>query len=348
MQMVCYHVYVPLLLKLSNDVEENPGPRNINKIVDANKTVHADFNKSNQSMFGLNAGKQCVAMSLCSIVYNEIKSVDIWDKSVMNQILVYGNNLYSVISQSINKDFLLLTDVPELVDIDNDTFHLEYSESFSGALFMTLDNDPYVTLEHAFNEIFFASNYNCFLLTIGMNTVAIQKSIPDVFKFFYSHSRDLHGMQCTSGYSVLTSVEGVQNLVDFFHLTSGACQHFVVPFELKGVRCNKRTNLMSNQDSTDLMQSDFASRLIEQHNDKSTKIRDYKRAQRKNESPEQRERRLAKAREYKRLKLHSESLEERQSRLTKCREYVSAHRKNESSEQREKRLTNARQKKGII
>ena len=152
-------------------------------------------------------------------------------------------------------------------------------------------------------------------------------------------------MQCTSGYSVLTSVEGVQNLVDFFHLTSGACQHFVVPFELKGVTCNKRTNLMSNQDSTDLMQSDFASRLIEQHNDKSTKIRDYKRAQRKNESPEQRERRLAKAREYKRLKLHSESLEERQSRLTKCCEYASTHRKNESSEQREKRLTNARQER---
>jgi hypothetical protein len=27
-QMVCYHVFVPLLLRLSNDVEENPGPRN--------------------------------------------------------------------------------------------------------------------------------------------------------------------------------------------------------------------------------------------------------------------------------------------------------------------------------
>jgi hypothetical protein len=87
-------------------------------------------------MFRSNAGKQCVAMSLCSIVYNEIKSVNIWDTSIMNQILVYGNNLYGVISQSINKDFLLLTDVPELVDIDNDTFCLEYSESFSGALFM--------------------------------------------------------------------------------------------------------------------------------------------------------------------------------------------------------------------
>ena len=72
---------------------------------------------------------------------------------------MYGNNLYRVISQSINKDFLLLTDVPELVDIDNHTFNLEYSKSFLGGLFMTTNNDPYVTLENAFNETFLASDY---------------------------------------------------------------------------------------------------------------------------------------------------------------------------------------------
>jgi hypothetical protein len=113
-------------LRLSNDVEENPGPRNINEIVDRTYTVHADFHQGDQLMFRSNAGKQCVAMSLCSIVYNEIKSVNIWDTSIMNQILVYGNNLYGVISQSINKDFLLLTDVPELVDIGND-FHFVWN-----------------------------------------------------------------------------------------------------------------------------------------------------------------------------------------------------------------------------
>ena len=98
-------------------------------------TVHEEYNQGNELLFRSNAGKQCVAMSLCSIVFNEIKSVNIWDTSIMNQILVYGNNLYGVISQNINKDFLLLTDVPELVVVDNDTFCLEYSESFSGALF---------------------------------------------------------------------------------------------------------------------------------------------------------------------------------------------------------------------
>ena len=101
-QIVCYHVFVPLLLRLSNDVEENPGPRNINEIVDCTFTVHADCHQGNASMFGSNAGKQCVAMSLCSIVYNEIKSDNIWDTLIMNKILDYGNNLYGIITRSIN------------------------------------------------------------------------------------------------------------------------------------------------------------------------------------------------------------------------------------------------------
>jgi hypothetical protein len=120
------------------------------------------------------------------------------------------------------------------VDIGNDTFCLEYSESFSGALFMAVNTDPYVTLEHSFNELFITSNYKSCLLTIGMNTVAIFMPFPDVFKVFDSHSRDLHGVPCASGHCVSTSVEGVQNLVQYFNLTSGSCAQIgATPFELK-------------------------------------------------------------------------------------------------------------------
>ena len=154
-QMVYYHaVYVPLLLRLSNNVEENPGPRTINDIVDCTYTIHADFNQGNELMFGMNAGKQCVAMSLYTIVYKEIKSVNIWDRMMLNSILICGNSLYGVISQSINKSYLLLTDVPEFVDIENDVFNLQYSHSISGALHMIENSLPHATLEHAFNEVF--------------------------------------------------------------------------------------------------------------------------------------------------------------------------------------------------
>ena len=63
------------------------------------------------------------------------------------------NSLYGIMSQSINKSYLLLTDVPESVDIDNHAFNLQYSNSFSGALHMSENSPPHVTLEHALNEV---------------------------------------------------------------------------------------------------------------------------------------------------------------------------------------------------
>ena len=56
-------------------------------------------------MCGSNAGKQCVAMWIYAILYNEIKSINTWDTSIMNRILIDGNNVYSVISQHFQKDF---------------------------------------------------------------------------------------------------------------------------------------------------------------------------------------------------------------------------------------------------
>ena len=156
LHMMYYHaVYVPLLLRLANDVEENSGPRTVNDIVDPACTVHADFNQANDLTFGINAGKQCVAMSLYAIVYKEIESVNIWDRSILNSILICGNNFYNLISPSVSKSYLLLTDVPEFVDLENHTFFLQYNDSFSGALHISENSLPYVTLEHTLNEVFF-------------------------------------------------------------------------------------------------------------------------------------------------------------------------------------------------
>ena len=91
----------------------------------------------------------------------------------MTMLLVNANNLYAIISQHahIQKDFLLLTDVPEILSINNDNFNLTCSDSFSGALWMECNNEPYVTLEHALHEVFDAGNYKACLLTIRTNTV---------------------------------------------------------------------------------------------------------------------------------------------------------------------------------
>ena len=68
---LCYHVYVPLLLRLSNDVEENPGPRNINEIFYYTCTVHADFHQGHALIFvEVNV---CFALSKTSVTVKPVQ-----------------------------------------------------------------------------------------------------------------------------------------------------------------------------------------------------------------------------------------------------------------------------------
>ena len=53
--------------KLSSDIEKNPGPMGLD--IDHSKTIRAPCSQSNEILFGQNAGQQCVALSLCSLVY---------------------------------------------------------------------------------------------------------------------------------------------------------------------------------------------------------------------------------------------------------------------------------------
>ena len=167
---------------------------------------------------------------------------------MLNSILICGDSLYSIISQSVNKSYLLLTDVPGFVDMDNHVFNLEYSDSFSGSLQMSENSHPYATLEHALNEVFVSLHYNSCLLTIGMNTVAIMMPFPGVFKVFDSHSRDVFGRPSPLGYCVLLSVEGIENLGEYFRFTSNP--NVVTPFELKGVKCINNDDVQTELSAT--------------------------------------------------------------------------------------------------
>ena len=288
--------------------------------------------------FGENAGKQCVAMSLTAIIFSNISNVNIWDNLILNRILIVGNELYGIISRSINKDFLLLVDVPEIVELDNKTYHLQYSESYSGSLEMTSNNRPFVTLEHALNQVFSSSvlNFKTALLTIGSNTVAIFRPFPDIFKVFDSHSKDQYGMPYSFGSCVLTSIEGLQNLVAYFKQTS-YCQA-ILPFELKGVGCTLQNEIQGEQSSKSTSNNSGDNLNLQKQNKAS-----QKKLKRENESPQQRSERLAKQRAYAARKRANESVSERKNRLSKHRKHAANVRAVESPQDREKRLTKHRE-----
>lgn len=54
--------------RLLNDIEKNPGP--LMHGVDPTKTIQAPYSQGDVHVFGQNAGQQCVAMSLCALIYH--------------------------------------------------------------------------------------------------------------------------------------------------------------------------------------------------------------------------------------------------------------------------------------
>ena len=86
---------------ISTDIEMNPGP---SVYVDATKTIHAPYCRGNVVVFGENAGQQCVAMSLCALIYSKIRRITSVDDMI--QIMTVGNQLYSSLSLLASEDNL--------------------------------------------------------------------------------------------------------------------------------------------------------------------------------------------------------------------------------------------------
>ena len=215
--------------KLSGDIETNPGPF----VVDASKTVHAPYSQGNSVVFGPNAGKQCVAMSLIAILFDFVYSIR--SSSDLKEIMNVGNELYTRLSQSAGQDLLMLTELPEVLCLRDTMYRLKYSDSYFGSVHNCNDSTieaHCVPLIVAF-ELLLGDDFTSFMLTITTCTVAILVKSNGSFKVFDSHSRDSQGMFDPCGTCVLVEIASIYKLVEYFeNLFLGIID---VVYELKGV-----------------------------------------------------------------------------------------------------------------
>ena len=117
-------------LKLSTDIEKNPGP--LPMYVDPSKTIAAPYNQGNELVFGQNAGQQCVAMRLCSLIYNNKQGISSANNLI--QIMNIGNQLYSSLSQLARHSYFMQTELPTMSNVLDTNYQLEFSESYTGIL----------------------------------------------------------------------------------------------------------------------------------------------------------------------------------------------------------------------
>jgi len=80
--------------------------------IDSSKTIMAQYSQANELVFGQSSGQQCVAMNLCSFIYNNKQGINSANELV--SIMNIGNQLYSSLSQLTRQSFLMRTELPRL------------------------------------------------------------------------------------------------------------------------------------------------------------------------------------------------------------------------------------------
>ena len=76
-----------------------------------------------------NGGQRCVAISLCALIYSKITKMTSVDD--MTQIMIVGIQLYSCLSLLARQSMSMLTELPGMITVLEQFFHLEYSDSYA-------------------------------------------------------------------------------------------------------------------------------------------------------------------------------------------------------------------------
>ena len=200
-------------------------------LIDPNETIKAPDSQGNVAVFGLNAGQQCVPMSLCCLIYKNNKVINSCDDLV--QIMDIGNQIYSILSQSTGQSFLMLTELPSILNVFESEYELKYSESYTGTMHQEAAIEGYqycTSLQKAFESLMSESYKYRFILTIGCNAVGVYSYDNISFKVFDSHARDLSGRSHAQGTCVLLELASINNLIQYFQSI-----HNDEIFEIKGI-----------------------------------------------------------------------------------------------------------------
>ena len=103
-------------LKISGDIESNPGPDYV-----VNNVVQDSFHQDNQ-IFGSNAGIQCACNFLYALGWSRVKKLFVWNSSDFDIVLTEGDFLYKSLGKN---DLISVDDFPRSVEI-RDMFYWHF------------------------------------------------------------------------------------------------------------------------------------------------------------------------------------------------------------------------------
>ncbi len=156
-------------------------------------------------------------MSLCALLYVHGNG-SILDASALVNIMNLGNELYFMLSRLTKQSYLLLTELPTMVTVEDTNYSLQFSESYTANLhFSNLKESIQfvMPIDSAFEQLQ-QEAFNSSLLTIEHNTVSIFTDSNGLLKGFDCHATDSFGMPHPYGTCVLLEFDSISNLTEYF------------------------------------------------------------------------------------------------------------------------------------
>ena len=193
-------LFLSILLVRCGDVETNPGPLNFQSI------VSASFNQGNATLFGPQAGTQCMYMASTAILYSRLKPPSEWGKSDLDTILRLGNELYRGLGYT--NEYIDLTELPSQLNIESNS--IEFLRSSVTVSVLHENSIDFINPPLTYNSGIFLSCGNGTALIFDKNRYYV----------FDPHSRTPEGLCCydSTGTSVLIAFNTKTDLEEYLKL----------------------------------------------------------------------------------------------------------------------------------
>ena len=131
----------------------------------------------------------------------------------MTQIMIVGIQLYSCLSLLARQSMSMLTELPGMVTVFEQFFHLKYSDSYTCNIHLYCICQSQVT---AF-ETLLAPNYNSFILKVAIIVVGIYSIEAGGYNVFDSHA--MYHSSHSEWTCVLLKIPSIHKLVLFLDST---------------------------------------------------------------------------------------------------------------------------------
>ena len=175
------------------------------------KLVHGSFHQGNPQ-FGASAGLQCAANSLVSICWARIKRMGFWSSTDLDDILIYGDDVYKQVAEKIeNYRILGVDDLPPFVVIEGHSFSINYTLEKTGEIREGILVEPFNCLLGSCRLF----STGALLFINGLTMAIIFTNL--AYYLFDSHSKDNQGKASQHGTSILLKFETLENLENYIY-----------------------------------------------------------------------------------------------------------------------------------